>query len=166
MIPRSLLLNANDEPLHVTDARRALYLVEVGKADLVIQSEHIAHTRYVDYILPSVIRLRRYVSVPRGRSIPITTRSVLARDRGVCAYCGDVANTMDHIRPRAQGGPHVWENIVAACFPCNHKKGNRTPEQALMPLRYQPSRPRGAHAKLLLYAISEEWEPYLLAAVS
>ena len=164
---RSLLLNASGEPLHVCDARRALLLVLDQTADVVLDSKHIVRSQYVQFNLPSVVRLRRYVNVPRGRSIPLTTRTVVARDRGICAYCGDEADsmTMDHIVPRAQGGSHTWENVVAACRRCNHKKGNRSPEQAKMPLLHQPTRPRGAHAKLLLFAIDADWTPYLLQEV-
>ena len=163
---RTLLLNASDEPLHVCSAYRALYLVSKGTADVVLDSEHVAHTQCVDYVLPSVIRLRHYVRVPRGRSIPLVTRTVLARDRYLCAYCDGEATTMDHVIPRAQGGRHVWENVIAACRFCNHKKGNKTPEQAGMVLRRQPMRPLGAHAKLLLYAVQEEWTPFLLQEVA
>ena len=162
---RSLLLNANGEPLHVCSAYRALLLVLDQNADVVLDSGTIVHSQYVNFALPSVIRLRRYVNVPRGRSIPLTTRTVVARDGGTCAYCKDDADTMDHIVPRAQGGGHVWENVVAACRRCNHKKGNKTPEQAKMPLLHQPTRPRGAHAKLLLFAVDTDWAPFLLQSV-
>ena len=162
---RTLLLNASGEPLHVCDARRALLMVLDQTVEVVLDTDVVVHSQYVNFNLPSVVRLRRYVRVPRGRSIPLTTRTVLARDRGICAYCGGEADTMDHIVPRAQGGPHTWENVVAACFHCNHKKGNKTPAQARMELLHRPRRPRGAHAKLLLYAISEDWTPFLLEEV-
>ena len=162
---RSLLLNASSEPLHVTDARHALLLVLDQKADVVLESDQIVRSQYLTMTLPSVIRLRRYVSVPRGRSIPLTTRTVVARDRALCAYCGGDATTVDHVIPRAKGGSHTWENVVAACRRCNHTKRDRSPEQAKMPLRFQPTRPKGAHAKLLLYAIEEAWAPFLLQEV-
>jgi len=160
---RTLLLNASSEPLHICDARRALVLVLEELADVVLESDRIVRSQYQSFNLPSVARLRRYVNVPRGRSIPLTTRTVIARDGGRCAYCGDhIADTMDHIVPRDAGGPHTWENVVAACRGCNHRKRNRTPEQARMPLLFQPARPRGAHARLLLYAVDPAWQPYLL----
>lgn len=164
---RALLLNASGEPLHVCDARRALLLILDGTADVILESDQVVHSQYLSLTLPSVVRLRRYVNVPRGRSIPLTTRTVVARDRGLCAYCGDEDHdmTMDHILPRAQGGKHVWENVVAACRQCNHRKGNKTPEQAKMPLLFRPSRPKGAHARLLLYAVQPEWSPFLLQEV-
>ena len=165
---RSLLLNADNQPLHVCSAYRALLLVLDETADTVLDSGTVVHSQYVNFVLPSVVRLRRYVNVPRGRSIPLTTRTVVARDGGICAYCGDADGpemTMDHIIPRAQGGTHTWENVVCACRRCNHKKGSRTPEQAKMPLLHKPTRPRGAHARLLLYAVQSEWTPFLLQSV-
>lgn len=162
---RSLLLNADNQPLHVCSAYRALLLVLDETADTVLDSDTVVHSQYVNFTLPSVVRLRRYVNVPRGRSIPLTTRTVIARDGGTCAFCGDPADTMDHLVPRAQGGSHTWENVVASCRKCNHHKGNRTPEQAKMPLMHKPTRPRGAHARLLLYSVQSEWTPFLLQPV-
>ena len=65
-----------------------------------------------------------------------------SRDRHICAYCGDqfLAKelTIDHVMPKSRGGKNNWTNVVAACKPCNHKKGNRTPEEAKMHLLYVP----------------------------
>jgi 5-methylcytosine-specific restriction endonuclease McrA len=57
-------------------------------------------------------------------------RRILERDGYVCAYCQGKANSVDHIIPRA-----VWpddmpgvddpSNLVAACKPCNSKKGSK-----------------------------------------
>ena len=165
---RCLILNNTNEPLHICDARRALLLILDENADVVLDSDVVVRSQYVNFNLPSVIRLRRYVNVPRSRSIPLTTRTVVARDGGICAYCEqhDPMMTMDHIVPRAQGGPHTWENVVAACRPCNHRKADRTPEQAKMPLMHNPSRPRGAHARLLLYSVDPNWAPFLFQEVS
>jgi 5-methylcytosine-specific restriction endonuclease McrA len=162
---RTLILNASGEPLHIADARRALLMILAGTADTVLESDRVVRSQYVTLSLPSVVRLRRFVNVPRGRSIPLTTRTVVARDSGVCAYCGNAAATMDHIVPRSHGGSHTWENVVAACKSCNHKKAARTPEQAKMPLRFKPTRPRGAHARLLLYAVERDWAPFMLSEV-
>lgn len=75
-------------------------------------------------------------------------RGILKRDNYVCQYddCKRKACTIDHVLPRAQGGQTTWNNLVGACFECNQKKGNRTPEQAGMKLR-GPIK----HAKHLLY---------------
>jgi hypothetical protein len=47
--------------------------------------------------------------------------------------------TIDHIVPRSRGGQTAAGNLCAACFPCNQRKGNRTPEEARMPLLANPA---------------------------
>jgi len=72
----------------------------------------------------------------------LSNGKLFARDRNVCAYCGqhfaDDHLTREHITPLAQRGADHWMNVVTACRPCNHRKGPRTPEQAHMPLLYAP----------------------------
>jgi hypothetical protein len=72
----------------------------------------------------------------------LTNSKLFARDRNVCAYCGDhlaeTELTREHIVPFGQNGRDHWMNVVTACRPCNHRKSNRTPEQARMPLLYAP----------------------------
>ena len=68
-----------------------------------------------------------------------------ARDRYLCAYCGEVFEpyklTIDHVLPKSMGGKNTWVNCVTSCKPCNHRKGNRTPETANMHLLYVPYAP-------------------------
>lgn len=72
----------------------------------------------------------------------LTNSKLFARDRNVCAYCGenchDEVCTREHIVPLGQNGRDTWMNVVTACKSCNHRKGNRTPEQAHMGLLYAP----------------------------
>jgi hypothetical protein len=72
----------------------------------------------------------------------ITNSKLFMRDRNLCAYCGDQflteLLTREHIIPYGQKGQDVWMNVVTACKSCNHRKSNRTPEQANMPLLYTP----------------------------
>jgi len=51
---------------------------------------------------------------------------VLTRDCYECAYCGEPATEVDHIIPRAKGGGHELENLVACCKRCNGRKGSRS----------------------------------------
>jgi 5-methylcytosine-specific restriction endonuclease McrA len=46
-----------------------------------------------------------------------------------CAYCGDAADTLDHVKPRHKGGATVTSNLVPACRPCNRKKGSEEWQQ-------------------------------------
>lgn len=41
-----------------------------------------------------------------------------------CAYCGQDANTLDHVIPRKHGGLTVRGNLVACCCRCNGAKGS------------------------------------------
>jgi hypothetical protein len=71
-------------------------------------------------------------------------RRVLKRDHHTCQYegCLNRATTVDHVVPLCQGGKTTWQNLVAACLPCNQAKGGRTPEQAGMSLKRVPRGPR------------------------
>ena len=66
----------------------------------------------------------------------------MLRDRFVCQYClADDDLAFDHIIPRGKGGQTTWENVVAACSPCNLRKGNLTPQQSRMFPRQHPFAP-------------------------
>ena len=47
---------------------------------------------------------------------------ILQRDSYTCAYCGDVANEVDHIIPLKRGGSDDSDNLVACCRTCNIRK--------------------------------------------
>jgi 5-methylcytosine-specific restriction endonuclease McrA len=138
----ALVLNATYEPLSVVSARRAVVLLVNRKADLVHAGDEIWSSERREIQVPTVIRLRRYVRVPFRRRIPLNRKAVFARDRHRCQYCGGSAENLDHVLPRSRGGDHTWENVVAACRRCNTRKGNRTPDEAGMPLRETPRAPR------------------------
>ena len=75
----------------------------------------------------------------------LTNAALFARDAYLCMYCGRDFHrpqlTRDHVMPVSRGGRDIWENVVCACFHCNSRKGNRTPQQASMPLLAVPYRP-------------------------
>jgi 5-methylcytosine-specific restriction endonuclease McrA len=140
-----LVLNASYEPLRIIPARRALVLLLQRKAELVEAGNDVLRSTSGSMTRPLVVRLLRYVAVPRTRRVTCSRRAVLTRDRETCQYCGAqpgrASLTIDHVVPRTQGGTTVWENVVAACMDCNHHKGGRTPEQAGMALRVRPRQP-------------------------
>ena len=92
--------------------------------------------------MPSVIRLRYFVRVPFQRRCTLSRRAVFARDEHRCQYCGEHADSIDHVMPRSRGGQHVWENVVAACRACNIRKRDRLLEETTMHLARRPSAPR------------------------
>ncbi len=75
----------------------------------------------------------------------LTNTALFARDAQLCLYCGREFSrpslTRDHVLPLSKGGRDTWENVVSACFTCNSRKANRTPQQANMPLLAVPYRP-------------------------
>jgi len=79
------------------------------------------------------------------RQLALTRRNLFQRDNHCCQYCGQQGGqlSIDHILPRSRGGLDRWENVTTACLRCNVRKGNRTPQEAKMPLRHQPHRPMG-----------------------
>jgi 5-methylcytosine-specific restriction endonuclease McrA len=141
-----LVLNATYEPLSVVSVRRAVLLLLKEKAEIVEAAEAKLRSEHVSMPMPLVIRLVYYVRIPNRLSLPVTRRTVLARDHYTCQYCGRQPPrkdlTVDHILPRSRGGHTAWENVVTACQRCNGRKGNRTPEEAGMSLLSPPVRPR------------------------
>jgi len=139
-------------------------LILLRKAELVsADGMKSIHSITKTFPWPSVIRLKRYISVPY-QNIILTRRNILKRDGHKCAYCGrgDLPFTIDHIVPKSKGGEDTWENLVTACLPCNNKKGNRTPEEASMKLRIKPYKPN--HILFLLNSVNHidnAWKPYL-----
>lgn len=95
--------------------------------------------------VPRVIRLLGYDRVP-DEGVKLNRRNLFARDRNRCQYCGRLFTTselsIDHVTPRAHGGPDTWDNLVCACLRCNARKGGRTPDQAGMKLVRKPVRPK------------------------
>ncbi|MFH8370681.1 HNH endonuclease [Streptomyces sp. NPDC018031] len=155
----TLVLNASFEPLSTVSLRRAVVLVLQDKA--VVEQAHPrlrVRASAIDLPLPRVIRLRRYVRVPFRRQAPWSRRGVLVRDRHRCAYCGRRATTVDHVVPRSRGGGDTWLNTVASCAEDNHRKADRTPEQAGMTLLSTPFEPTPADALLLALGSARQGE--------
>jgi 5-methylcytosine-specific restriction endonuclease McrA len=160
---KALVLNASYEPLSVVPVRRAVVLVLRDRADVVVSNGKKWRSERIDMASPSVIRLRQFVKVPYARRVPLNRRAVFMRDSNRCQYCGRGAENIDHVIPKAQGGTHSWENVVASCRRCNTKKGGRTPEQAGLQLLARPRVPR-RHSWVLVAIGTEpdpEWEQYL-----
>lgn len=160
---RALVLNASYEPLSVVSSRRATVLMLAEKAELVSPSGLLFHSEHLAVEVPSVVRLRHFVKVPFARRAALNRRAVFARDGGRCQYCGDSADSIDHVVPRAKGGAHTWENVVAACRPCNVRKRDRLLHDTPMSLRSTPRAPAG-HSWVLVSvgAVPDDWHPYLV----
>jgi 5-methylcytosine-specific restriction endonuclease McrA len=159
-----LVLNASYEPLNVCTVRRAHVLVYKGKAEVVERLEQPLRSATRTFTWPHVIRLIQYVRVPRAVQRKISRRALFARDGWECAYCGSASGrlTLDHVVPRSRGGESTWENVVTACAPCNHKKGDRTLEESGLTLRRLPRPPQPVlFIKLAAPRLPSGWKPYL-----
>jgi 5-methylcytosine-specific restriction endonuclease McrA len=159
---RALVLNVTFEPLGVVSTRRAMLLVLDTKAELVHSTDRVFRSAREMLPEPSVVRLARYVRVPRERNVAVNRRTVFARDNQHCQYCGAAAESIDHVLPRSKGGTHTWDNVVAACRRCNTHKEDRLPHEAGLVLRRLPTAPR---ERVWLIAMCggarDEWAPYL-----
>src|SRR5580765_2656102 len=138
-----LVLNQNYEPLNVCNLPRAFRLVFGEKAEVIEYDHQMIRTPREEYRAPSVIRLQYLIRRPRPR-VKLSRREVFARDRHTCQYCGAASRdlTIDHVMPKHRGGRHEWENLVAACRNCNHRKGSKTLTEARMTLLREPRAPR------------------------
>ncbi len=163
MSAKVLLLNQNYEPITVVSAKKAIILFVLQKVEIIEKRDQFVRSQYMALPLPSVIRLTCYVKVPRKR-VELTRANLFRRDNNRCQYCGTRKGplTIDHIVPKTRGGKDTWENLVSACVKCNNKKGNRTPEEAGMPLLKKPKRPNYLFFMQYFIGLSEQaWKPYL-----
>jgi 5-methylcytosine-specific restriction endonuclease McrA len=63
---------------------------------------------------------------PQARVNRPARLSIFARDGFMCVYCGtSYRPTIDHRIPRSRGGRTVPDNLVTACWDCNHRKGDK-----------------------------------------
>jgi len=159
---RALVLNATYEPLCVVATKRALVLVIDDKAELIADTGRAFHSARAAFAEPSVVRLLAYVKVPYRNRVALNRRAIFLRDNHRCQYCGATAENIDHVVPRSRGGTHSWDNVVAACRPCNARKEDRFLHETHMRLRRAPTAPTGrAWMVLAMGGLRPEWEPYL-----
>lgn len=167
MSASALVLNATYEPLCVVSTRRAVVLVLGDRAEVVHDSGDRMHSARLTVAVPSVVRLKHFVRVPVRRRAPLNRRAIFARDGGRCQYCHGPAESIDHVVPRSRGGQHVWENVVAACRPCNTRKRDRLLAETTMALRNHPVAPRAlTWLTIIAGTVPAAWEPYLATALS
>ncbi|MDQ7822845.1 MAG: HNH endonuclease [Candidatus Eremiobacteraeota bacterium] len=161
---RVLVLNATNQPLNTTSVRRAIKMIFLRKAEVVIHNGLLIRTPRLVFAVPSVIRLMNFIHVPH-RQVPLTRKYILVRDGFTCQYCGRQETrhmTIDHVIPRSRGGESTWGNLVCACKECNNRKNNRALADANMTLMRMPRKP--SPQSLLLFSLLEpppEWLPYL-----
>jgi len=148
----TLLLDQGYQPLEIIPWQRALVMHLLGKVELLTAHGWSVQTVSRSFPAPAVVRLLRTIR-HRPLRIRFSRDNVVLRDGHRCQYCGGRFSarelTLDHVIPRAQGGETSWTNVVAACTPCNRRKGRLTPEEAGMPLLSRPHRPRWLASQVL-----------------
>ena len=165
-----LVLNADFRPLSYyplslwswQDAIKAVFL---DRVNIVPHYDQAVHSPTLQMQLPSVVSLKSFV---KPTTHPAFTRfNVFLRDRFTCQYCGEREDlTFDHVIPRSKGGQTTWENVVAACSPCNLAKGDRLPREVDMFPRQTPYAPSlmDLHRNGRLFPpnfLHESWMDYL-----
>lgn len=139
-----VVLNADYSFLNVVDWKRAICLLVKNKVKVLRYSNIRVRTgEGVTVPVPAVLQLVCFIRTVYRMRVPFSRRNVLIRDAYRCAYCNRSTTrlTIDHLVPRSRGGATVFENCVAACPECNHRKGNRTPSEAHMTPRVRPHHP-------------------------
>jgi len=166
----ALVLNADFRPLSYYPLslwpwQEVVKAVFLERVDVVAHYDQIVRSPSFEMRLPSVISLREFISQDRP---PAFTRfNVFLRDGFACQYCGTPNDlTFDHVAPRSRGGRTTWENIVAACSPCNLAKGGRPPREAGMHPMRKPRRPtmhelQSMGRRFPPHYLPESWVDYL-----
>jgi 5-methylcytosine-specific restriction endonuclease McrA len=170
VIAGCLALNASYEPLTMVPLRRALRLVIDGKAEIVeaeqgrtVRSERLAMPR------PAVIRLTKFIHVPRRFRRQVTNIFLFARDHYQCQYCGRQGSdlkpreslTRDHVIPMSRGGLNEWTNVVTACSSCNTRKASRLPSEIGMHPIIAPAEPHFVHLSWAVRRLTETQARYI-----
>ena len=136
-----LVLNSDYTPINITTVYRGFNLVTKGKAEILKSSDSPIIAGSNTFIRPLIIRLLNYVKY-RVHKLKINRHRLFKRDNYECVYCGGKKNlTVDHIQPKSRGGENTWQNLITCCGTCNRAKGDKTPVEANMKLRYNPYEP-------------------------
>ncbi len=140
-----VVFSKNYLPLTRISIKRAIVLLVTGQAE----SLDFGSTKHWEVRSPSIVlrvpeHIRLTMSNPERhwKMSPVNRREVLRRDNHICQYCGSTRRlTIDHVIPRSKGGPHTWDNVVAACEKCNGAKGDRLLHETGMILKAKPKAP-------------------------
>lgn len=130
----TLILNRDGGPLSIVPLsalpwQEAIKIEWLDRADVLeIYPDWVVRSPSVEMEVPAVMMLREFVKV--SRIIKFSRYNVFLRDEFKCQYCGwDGSSqpyklTLDHVNPRYHGGTTRWDNVVAACVPCNLEKAH------------------------------------------
>lgn len=154
-LPLILALNSGGEAMGWINYERCAFyyakekvLWSLGQYEVVLRGGTNAKTGKQSILtMDTIVAIDNGTSPTKFRKLDplLSNKTLFERDKNICAYCGTdckrVDLTRDHVTPTSKGGKDTWENVVAACYGCNQYKGDKTPEQANMPLLYIPYTP-------------------------
>lgn len=141
----ALVLNADYRPLSYYPLslwpwQEAIKAAWLDRVIILAEYDEVVRSPTTQIRIPSVVVLREFVR-PQKRAA-FTRFNVFLRDEFACQYCGATGDlTFDHVVPRARGGRTSWENVVAACAPCNLRKGAKSLRRSGLTLRQSPREP-------------------------
>ena len=120
---------------------------------------------------PSIVAVKgKGFNIEKAGKVTLSNKTLFARDRHMCAYCGGVFTngnlSRDHIVPVSRGGLNIWTNCVTSCIKCNTSKGANTPQEIGRELLYVPYEPNHYENMILLNRniLADQME-YLLSGV-
>lgn len=151
-MPATLVLNNAFQPLGAITETDAVIIVATGKGfALKSDDSKVYRSQHLEVPAPTIVVLGHFQEMKSFKIRPaqLTNTALFRRDDYRCQYCGRHRDqlkgrnklTRDHINPRDRGGKDSWDNVVTACASCNHRKDNKTLQEARMKLLTSPSVP-------------------------
>ena len=160
-----LKLDSSFKPIEVISWQEAFVLTYVGKAWAVEYTDKWVRSAREAFQIPAVIALKQYID-EKFFTLTCNRKNILLRDNNTCQYCDkqfpESELTIDHVIPRSKGGANVWENVAAACKPCNQKKRDYLIENAPVSLIRVPKKP--SYRSIIKKRIDKanlNWKEYL-----
>ena len=164
-----LVLDLGYVPVKVISWMRAMTLIQLGRASAVefIPGLFVHSGRGIAYPVPWVVSLTKIARQGKSfRNIKCSRKKIWERDGQRCAYCLKSLqykdSTLDHLMPVSRGGRTDWTNMVCSCIKCNQYKGDRTPEEANMPLQVKPRVPTLSDLLRSAPSTPEPWRVFLV----
>lgn len=180
MTTKILAVDITGSPIKWLSFEDAIYRVANKKVAWSLGNEKAFHFRggmqnsgvQSEIFVPPIIALVRSEGMSKHRGeirLGRDNYELFKRDRFMCTYCGKTGTklTRDHIFPKSRGGKDTFANCTSACLSCNGLKGNKTPEEAKMPLLMAPYVPNQFEKFILSgRSILADQMDYLVARVS
>jgi 5-methylcytosine-specific restriction endonuclease McrA len=161
---KTLILNSTFKPLSLATPKRALALLFSKKINVLKNSDIRLRSVEQSIAIPKVAVLTYYVKAPYARRVALNRENIFIRDSYLCQYCGDDAESIDHIMPKSKGGSHEWGNVVACCKRCNLLKADKLLGKTSLHLQKAPTIPGGNFwiKTIIGNNPDPEWKEYLI----